>query len=321
MKAIVRSKYGSPEVLSIKEVDTPIPTENEVLVRVYATTVNRTDCANLWAKPFIMRFIIGLLKPKVPIPGTDFAGIVEKIGKRVTKFNIGDKVWGFDDSGVLQSQAQYMTILEDKNFITFPENISYEQAAASVEGTHYAYNFLNKVELKKGQKVLINGATGAIGSSALQLSKAAGAYVTAVCNTSSISLIKSLGADKVIDYLKNDFTKDNEKYDYVFDTVGKSTFSKCKSILKPNGVYISSELGPFIQNPFLALITPALGGKQVKFPIPINVIESLQFIKKLIEEEKFKAVIDKTFPIENIRDAYNYVATGEKIGNVVITYN
>lgn len=326
MKAIVYRKYGSPDVLKLEEVEKPKPKDDEVLVRVKATTVNRTDCANLSAKPFIMRFSLGLFKPNNPILGTEFAGDIEAIGKAVSSFNVGDKVFGFEDGG-LSSYAEYMVISEDKALTTMPKDITYEQAAACIEGAHYAYNFINKVDLKSGRKVLVNGASGGIGSSTVQLLKYFGADVTAVCNTKNIELVKSLGASRVIDYTAVDFTKNNEKYDYVFDSVGKSSFGKCKPLLKYGGVYISSELGWMVQNLFFALITaifgsiPGQAGKKVKFPYPPNIKRTVLFIKKLIEEGKFKSVIDRSYPLEQIAEAFRYVAKGQKTGNVVITIN
>ena len=232
MKAIVYTKYGPPDVLSLKEVDKPTPSDNEVLIKIYATTVNRTDYATIRAIPFFARIFTGLFKPKKQIPGTEFAGKIEEIGKNVRSLKVGDKVFGFNDQGS-ESHAQYMKISEDKA-ITIPNNITYEQAAASSEGAHYAYNFIKRVDLKGENKVLVNGATGAIGSAAVQLLKYFGANVTAVCNTRNIELVKSLGADRVIDYTKEDFTKDNQKYDFVFDTVGKSSFFKCKRYNTPH---------------------------------------------------------------------------------------
>jgi NADPH:quinone reductase-like Zn-dependent oxidoreductase len=319
MKASIYTKYGPPNVLKIQEIDKPIPKDNELLIRVHATTVNRTDCAMRSAKPFIMRFFTGILKPKNPILGTDFAGQVEAIGKDVSSFKIGDKVFGFNDQGV-SSHAQYLTRVEDKDMAIMPDNISYEQAAASLEGVHYAYNFINKVEIKPGDKVLVYGASGAIGSAMVQLLKYFGVYVTAVCNTKNLEIVKSLGADSVIDYTKEDFTKSNEKYNFVFDAVGKSTFGKCKPLLISGGVYISSELGPMVQNPFFALVTPFIGDKKVIFPIPSDCKRSVLLIKKITEEGKYNAVIDRKFPLEGIVDAYTYVEKGQKTGNVVITF-
>lgn len=210
MKAAVYEKYGSPSVLRIKNVEKPTPRDHEVLIRVYATTVNRTDCAMLTAKPFIMRLFTGLRKPTRSIPGTDFAGKVEAVGKKVAVLNVGDNVFGFDDSG-LSSHAQYMTLSEDKALTTISNNVTYEQAAASIERAHYAFNFINKVDIKSGQKVLVNGATGAIGSAAVQLLKYLGAEVTAVCNSKNMELVKSIGASKVVDYTKEDFTRSTRK--------------------------------------------------------------------------------------------------------------
>jgi NADPH:quinone reductase-like Zn-dependent oxidoreductase len=323
MKAIVYTQYGPPEVLQLKEVEKPVPKENEVLVRVQVTTVNRTDCANLTAKPFIMRFSLGLFKPKNSILGTEFAGDIEAVGKAVTSFKVGDKVFGFDDGGI-SSYAEYLVVSEDKAMTTMPKDITYEQAAACVEGTHYAYNFINKVGLKSVHKVLVNGASGGIGSAMVQLLKYFSAEVTGVCNTKNIELVKSLGASRVIDYTKEDFTIDDEKYDFVFDSVGKSSYGKCKALLKPGGVYISSELGWMAQNLFFALITAIFGslpgqtGKKVKFPYPPNIKRSVLLVKKLIEEGKFRSVIDRSYPLEQIAEAFRYVLKGQKTGNVVI---
>jgi len=323
IKAIVYQKYGPPNVLKLKEVEKPAPGDNEVLIRVYATTVNRTDTATIRAKPFFARFLTGLLKPKKQITGTEFAGEIEAVGNSVSALKAGDKVFGFADTGS-GSHAEYMTIAANKA-ITIPNNITFEQAAASSEGAHYAYNSIKKVNLQKGQKVIVNGATGAIGSAAVQLLKYFGMYVTAVCNTTNIELVKSLGADKVIDYTEEDFTKDDQKYNFVFDAVGKSSFFKCKPLLQLSGVYISSDLGYLAQNIFLPFITPIIkpliGNKKTVFPIPTDISGSLLLIKKMIEEGKFKVVIDRKYPLEQIVEAYKYVEKGQKTGNVVITLN
>jgi len=322
MKAIVYTQYGPPDVLQLKEVAKPAPKDNEVLVKVFATTVNRTDCATIRAKPFFARLFTGIFKPKKQIPGTEFAGKIEAVGKNVKSLKVGDGVFGFDDQGS-GSHAQYMTIPEEKAVTTIPRNITYEQAAASTEGAHYAYNCIKKVNLKSGQKVLINGASGAIGSAAVQLLKYYDVNVTAVCDTKNIGLVKSLGADKVIDYAREDFTKDGEKYNFVFDAVGKSSFAKCKPLLQSGGIYISSDLGYMAQNVFLTLITPiikpVIGNKKTVSPIPTDIRGSILLIKRLIEEGQFKAVIDRKYPLEQIVEAYRYVEQGQKTGNVVIT--
>ncbi|MDH4091273.1 MAG: NAD(P)-dependent alcohol dehydrogenase [Cyclobacteriaceae bacterium] len=322
MKAIVSTKYGSPDILELKEVENPVPNDHEVLIKVFATTVNRTDTATLRGKPFLARLVTGMFKPKKPILGSEFAGKVEGVGKSVSSFKIGDNVFGFNEDG-FGSHAEYMTISADKALTTIPENISYEQAAASTEGAHYAYNFINKVDLKRGQKVLVNGATGAIGSAAVQLLKYFGANVTAVCNTKNIDLVKSQGADKIIDYMKEDFTKEKQKFNFIFDTVGKSSFAKCLPLLESGGIYISSDLGYMAQNIFLPLITPIIkpmiGNKKTIFPMPTDCIGSVLLVKELIEKARFKAVIDRKYPLEEIVEAYKYVEKGQKTGNVVIT--
>lgn len=319
MKAITRTKYGPPEVLELQEIPKPVAKDNELLVRVQATTVNRTDCGILTGKPYIIRAFTGLIKPRDLVPGTDFAGRVEAIGKKVTTFKIGDLVWGLHDEG-LASQAEYMTIREDKAVIKIPEGISFQEVVACAEGAHYANNFINKVKVGSTTKVLVNGATGAIGSAAIQLLKYYGATVTAVGNTKNMELVKSLGPDKTIDYQKEDFTQDDEKYHFILDAVGKSSFSKCKHLLLPKGVYISSELGPNAQNLYLPLITKIKGGKRVIFPLPINCKKSIEFLSKLVSDGKFKPVIDRVYQPEQIIEAYNYVASGQKTGNVIVNF-
>lgn len=318
MRAVITTKYGPPDVLQLKEVEQPVPHDNEVLVKIHATTVNRTDCALQRAKPFISRFFTGLFRPKSQTPGTEFAGIIEAVGKNVSDFKVGDRVFGFNEFG-FGAHAEYMKIAQDKALATMPDDLTFEQAAASTEGAHYAYNFINKVKFEKRETFLVNGATGAIGSAALQLLKNMGAHVTALCDTKNTDLIKSLGADEVIDYTKEDFTKRAQKYNFIFDTVGKSSFFKSKSSLLPRGVYISSELGFMSQNIFLALFTPLLRGKKVIFPLPTNSRGSVLLIKKLIEEGQFNSVIDRKYTLEKIVEAYRYVETGMKTGNVVIT--
>jgi NADPH:quinone reductase-like Zn-dependent oxidoreductase len=321
MKAVVYTKYGPPDVLQLREIEKPVPADHEIMIKIHATTVNRTDCATIRAIPWFARFITGLFKPKKQIPGTEFAGEIEEIGKNVSSLKTGDRVFGFDDQGS-GSHAEYIAISEDKA-VTIPDNITYEQAAASTEGAHYAYNFINKVNIKSGQKVIVNGATGAIGSACVQLLKYFGVNVTAVCNTKNIELVKSLGADKIIDYKKEDFTRDDKKYNFVFDTVGKSSFFQCKRLLKPGGIYISSDLGYMSQNIFLPLITPVIkrliGNRKTIFPTPTDIKGSILLIKKLMEKGKFKAVIDKKYTLEQIVEAYRYVEKGQKTGNVVIT--
>ena len=319
MKAIVYTKYGPPEVLQLKEVPKPTPKDDEVLIRMHATTVNRTDCAFLRAKPSFVRLVSGLFRPKRTILGDEFAGEIEAVGRDVKSFMNGDRVFGF--SGVsFGAHAEYMTMPEQGMLTAIPVNMTYEEAAPSTEGAHYALNDIRKADVRSGQRVLINGATGAIGSAAVQLAKYRGAEVTAVCDTKNVELVRSLGADKVIDYTEEDFTKSDGDYDLVFDAVGKSSFGACKRLLKPGGIYCSAELGFLYQNLFLALWTSIFGSRKVIFPIPKDTKEDMLFFKELIEARKFRPVIDRRYPLEQIVEAYRYVEKGQKTGNVVITF-
>jgi len=318
MKAAVQTRYGPPEVVRIVEVEKPTTKENEVLVKVHATTVNRTDCACRAAKPFFMRFFTGLTRPRATVLGNEFAGVVEAAGSGVTSFEVGDRVFGYNE-GPFGAHAEYLSIPEDGSLATMPSNVTYEEAAPGTEGSHYALSHIRAAKIQSGQDVLVYGATGAIGSAAVQLLKSLGANVTAVCDTDNMELVRGLGADRVIDYTAEDFTKDEQTYDVVLDSVGKSSFGQCKRLLKPGGIYISSELGPLAQNPFLALIAPLHGGKKVMFPIPKHDQEMVGYLRELIESGKFKPVIDRTYPLNQIVEAYRYVETGQKTGNVVIS--
>ena len=319
MKIAFRTKYGPPGVLTIKEVETPVPKDDEILVKVYAATVNRSDYHILTGKPFFMRLFIGLFKPKLSTTGTDFAGQIEAIGKDVASFKIGDKIMGFDGGLFgIQSHAQYLLLEETKArkmIVGIPDNLHYEEAAACLEGAFYAAAQVNPLKPKRGQKALVYGATGAIGTSYVQFLKYYGVYTTAVCRIENKEFISSLGADKVIDYTTEDFTKDNERYDFVFDAVGKSSFLKCKKLLKKKGGYTSSGGGI---NILLLIITPLLGGKRVFFSFPKDIAAHLTFIKDLVEQRSFRPVIDRTYPLDKIVEAYRYVASGQKIGNVIV---
>ena len=316
MRAIRRINYGGPEVITIDEVEKPNPKSNELLIKVHATTVNRTDQGVLTGMPFVFRFFIGLFSPKLKTLGTDFSGEVVGVGDSVSKFAIGDGVWGFNDEGI-QSQAEYVTIKEDEAIVHKPEGISFTDIAACAEGAHYAFNFITKTKVKKGDKVLVYGATGAIGTAAVQILKYFGCYVTAVGNTKNIEMIKTLGADKVYNWEKEDFTQDEELYDVVCDAVGKSSFGACKKLLKEGGLFVSSELGPRAENLYLPMLT-MLSKRKVKFPIPINIRRSLLLLNRMIKEGKYHPVIDRTYNIDQVAEAYRYVMSGQKTGNVIL---
>ena len=294
----------------------PVPKHKELLIKVHATTANRTDYHVLTGRPFMMRLFTGLFKPKRSIIGSDFAGQVEAIGEDVKSFNAGDKVMGFASIFGGGSHAQYFTIRETRGVVMMPGNSSYEQAATCCEGTFYAASVLLHLKPRPAKKALVYGATGAIGSAYLQVLKYYGVYVTAVCGGENADLVRSLGADKVIDYKTQDFTKDTERYDYVFDAVGKSSFMKCKRLLNKKGIYFPSDGA---ENIFLVPLTKLLGGKKVAFTGARNINGTLNFIKDLVEKGSFRPLIDRTYPLDNIAEAFDYVATGQKIGNVVVT--
>jgi NADPH:quinone reductase-like Zn-dependent oxidoreductase len=318
MKAAVLTTYGPPDVVRIAEAEKPAAKDNEVLVRVHATTVNRTDCGLRAAKPFIVRFFTGLIRPRVTVLGNEFAGEIESVGRGVTSFDVGDRVFGYSGRS-FGAHAEYLVMPEDGLLATMPASLTYEEAAPSTEGSHYALSLIRAAKLQRGQDVLVYGATGAIGSAAVQLLKHLGATVTAVCDSEHLELVKGLGADRVIDYTAEDFTKDDQRYDVVLDAVGKSSFSRCRRLLKPRGIYLSTDLGPLSQNPILALITPLVGGKKVMFPIPKDEPEMVRYFKELIEAGAFRPLIDRRYRLDQIVEAYRYVETGQKIGNVVIS--
>jgi len=318
MKAIIYEKYGPPDVLELKEMPTPVPKDNEILVKIHTTTVNRTDCGLRKADPFIARFFTGLLRPKNKILGSEFAGVVESTGKNVKEFKEGDRVFGHSGAK-FSTHAEYICLTEEDPVVLKPYNMTYEEAASVCDGAILAWTYLRRANILKGQNVLVNGASGSIGTTGVQLAKYCGADVTAVCSTGNVELVKDLGADRVIDYTKEDFTRDDRSYEVVFDAVGKSSFSRCKKILKPGGIYLSTELGFMAQNPFLNLLTSMIGSKRVIFPLPKYTKEDVLFLKDLIEEGSLKAVIDRQYSLKQIIEAHRYVETGHKKGNVVIT--
>jgi NADPH:quinone reductase-like Zn-dependent oxidoreductase len=317
MKAAVHTRYGPPDVVRVVDVPTPAPKENEVLVKVQATTVNRTDCGFRGAKPFFARAFTGLVRPRVTILGNEFAGQVQAIGSSVTSFAVGDRVFGYDDT-VCGAHAQYLTIREDASLARIPGSLTYADAAPATEGSHYALAAIEKAKIRNGQSVLINGGTGAIGSAAIQLLASRGVHVTAVCDTTHLDLVRRLGAERVIDRTVEDFTQDAQTYDVVFDAVGKSSFGRCRRLLEPRGVYLSTDLGTGAQNPFLALVTPVLPGKSVLFGFPRHSQAMMNYFRDLMESGLFRPVIDRSYPLAEIVAAYRYVETGQKVGNVVI---
>jgi len=318
MKAALYHEYGGPEVVHIGTAPKPVPKEDEVLIRVHAGTVNRTDCGFRSADYTIVRLFGGLVRPKFNILGCDDAGEIVETGSAVSDFLPGDRVVGFEE-WKFGAHAEYIIQKAKQPFTRIPDGMTYEQAAPILEGAHYALNNLRAAKIAPGQRWLINGATGAIGSAAVQLAKYFGVHVTAVCAGKHTDLVRSLGADRVLDYHNEDFTELPDHFDVVFDAVGKRTFGECKPVLKRKGIYMSTELGPRSENPFLALLTPLFGGKRVLFPIPTLTRKDVEFIIGLVTEGKFRPVVDRTYPLDRIVEAYTYVETGMKTGNVVLT--
>jgi len=318
MKAVVYKKYGSPNMLELVETDKPIPKPNEVLIRIYATSVTTADCMMRRGDTILSRILLGFIHPKkhFMILGTEFSGQIEAIGNSVKKFKVGDDVYGFRGFGT-GCYAQYKCMNENESLALKPKTMSYEEAASVVDGASTALFFLKeKANIQKGQKVLINGASGSIGTFAVQIAKHLGAEVTGVCSTKNVALVSSLGADKVIDYTKEDFTKCKDRYDIIFDTVGKSSFSQSKNALSRNGKYLVTVMT--LKTILQTILTSFGSKKKVLFAMSINKTEALQFIRSLIDDGRLKTIIDKQFTLEDLSDAHTYVEAGHKRGNVVI---
>jgi NADPH:quinone reductase-like Zn-dependent oxidoreductase len=315
MRAVVHDRYGPPEVLRLEDVPRPVPSENEVLVKVHATTVTRSDCGFRAADPFFSRVFTGLRRPKRRIMGMELAGVVEQVGSAVTEFAVRDEVFGLRSG----ANAEYVCVREQGALAHKPAGLSFEEAAALPDGASIARACLAKAELGPGKRILIYGATGAIGTAAVQLAKATGAHVTAVGNTKNLELVRSLGADVVLDYENEDFTKNGETYDVVFDAVGKHSFRRARRSLEPGGVFIETDLGFMWHVPPLALATRVIGRKRVRLPIPKYSKEDVAHVKQLVEEGRYRPVIDRTYPLEHVVEATRYVETGQKTGNVVLT--
>jgi len=318
MKAIVYSKYGPPEVLQLKEVEKPVPKDNEILIKIFATTVTSGDCRMRKADPFAIRVFNGLTRPKkATILGNEFSGEIEGLGKNVKLFRKGDQVFG--QAGMsLGANAEYICLSEDGTIAIKPANLTYEESAVIPFGGNTALHFLRKGHISNGQKVLIYGSSGSLGTAAIQLARYFGAEVTGVCSTANAALVKSLGADKVIDYTKEDFTKNGQVYDIIFDTTGKSPFSGCLKSLKQNGIFLRAVHMTLSSN-VRGLWTSMTSSKKVIGGVATELKENLVFLRELIEAGKLKPVIDRRYLFEQIAEAHRYVDLGHKKGNVAIT--
>jgi len=310
MKAVVYERYGPPEVLRIVDVAPPDPAPDELLVRVHASTVNRTDCGWRSAKPFFARAFTGVRRPKWQTPGMEFAGVVERIGADVGEFAVGDRVFGVKTYG---ANAELVAVRESRAVAHMPDRATFEEAASLCDGACIALSCFREPDVR-GERLLVYGASGSVGTAAVQLAKHFGAHVTAVCNTPNVDLVRSLGADEVIDYLREDFTKNGQTYDVVFDAVGKHSYRRCRRSLAPEGKYIETDLGFMWHVPLLALVS-----KRVKLGMAKYTKDDVLLVKHLVEAGEYRAVVDRVYPLEDVVEATRYVETGQKVGNVVLT--
>jgi NADPH:quinone reductase-like Zn-dependent oxidoreductase len=325
MRAVVYDRYGPPDVLRLEDVERPVPKEDEVLIRIHATTVNRLDCGTREANrrsglgvTLLSRLVSGVRRPRQRILGSELAGEVEAIGAAVSEFVVGDHVFGI--TGLrFGGHAEFTCMRESARIAHKPTGLSFEEAATICDGGLNALWCLKVADLQKGQRVLIYGASGAIGTAGVQLAKHFDADVTAVCSTKNLGLVRSLGADRVIDYTREDFTKNGETYDVIFDAVGKHSFRRCKGSLKGGGIYLATD---GFRNLILALWTSRIGDKKVRFQLPPRYAKKdVLFLKDLIDAGKYRAVIDRCYPLEEVVEATRYVETEQKTGNVVLVVN
>jgi NADPH:quinone reductase-like Zn-dependent oxidoreductase len=319
MKAVVYDSYGAPDVQRLEDVERPVPKEDEVLVRIHATTVTRSDCGVRGGKPFIIRLFFGLRRPKERILGTELAGEIEAVGAAVSEFAVGDHVFGSTNAFRSGAHAEFICMRDTAPLAHKPAGMTFEEAAAVTDGAILALMCLEAIHIRKGQRILVYGASGSIGTAGVQLAKYFEADVTGVSNTKNVELVRSLGADCAIDYTQEDFTKNGQTYDVIFDAVGKHSFSRCRGSLSRGGAYVATD---GFQNLFLALWTSRIGDKKVLFPIPPHYTKkNVLFLKELIEAGKYRAVIDRCYPLEDVVEATTYVETEQKTGNVVLTVN
>ena len=316
VRAAVRTRYGPPDVVRVEDVSPPSPTEGELLVRVHATTVNRTDCAYRSGTPALMRLGLGIPHPRRTVLGTEFARVVERTGAAVTAFAPGDRVFGYVE-GRFGAHAEFLVVDAKGSVARIPDGVGFTAAAAATEGAHYALAMARVARVRPGRHVLVLGASGGIGSAAVQLLTAGGVHVTAA-SRGSVDTVAGLGADRVLDAAADDVPDDGTRYDAVLDAVGKSTFGRHRHRLVPGGIYTSSELGPKAQNILLSLVSPLSPGRRVRFPFPRHDQAMVGRIAELLADGRLRPLIDRRYPFEQIVEAYRYVESGRKVGNVVL---
>ena len=311
MRAVVRDRYGPPEVLRIGEVERPVPEADEILVRVHATTVTQSDCGWRSARPFFVRFFTGIRRPKWRTLGMEFAGEVETVGSGVTEFAAGDRVFGVKSYG---ANAEFVCVRASGAVAHMPSGMTFDRRRPICDGWCIALSCLRNVDLREGRTIVVYGATGSVGTAAVQLARHSGAHVTAVGNTKNLELVRSLGADEVIDYQREDFTKNGKTYDVIFDAVGKHSYRRCRASLAPHGAFVETDLGFMWHVPLLALLN-----KRVTLGVARYRRDDVVLLKELVEAGEYRAVIDRVYPFEDVVEATTYVETGQKTGNVVLT--
>ena len=316
MRAVVYDRYGPPEVQRIGEVDRPVPADDELLVRVHATSVTRTDAGLRSAEIVISRFFTGVVRPKDPVLGMEFSGTVEEIGAAVSTFAPGDEVFGIVGSG---AHAEFLTVRESGAVALKPPNLSWVEAAGVCDGVSLAMPCLEAADVRAGQEILIYGASGSVGTAGVQLAREMGATVTAVCSTRNVELVGSLGPDEVIDYTQVDFTTRRARYDVVFDAVGQHSFRRSRPALKANGTYVDTDLGYLFHLPLLVLATRLAGGQRARIGLARFRKDDVLYLNGLLEAGRYRPVIDRTYPLDDVVEATRYVESGRKVGNVVLT--
>jgi NADPH:quinone reductase-like Zn-dependent oxidoreductase len=316
MKAVVQDRYGPPEVLRIAEVDRPVPKAGEILVRIRATTVSQTDTHARGAHPFFWRFFGGLRRPRWRSLGVEFAGVVDSVGPGVTRFQVGDEVFGQPRG--FGAHAEYLALPEDAPIARKPAAMSFEDAAAVCDGASQALDALRRAGVGPGRRIVIYGASGSLGTAAVQLARHFGAHVTGVTSTPNVDLVRSLGADEVVDYWREDFRQAGPVYDAIVDAVGKYAFVRARKALRPGGIYVATDAGPYLESFLMLIPTRFVGSKRVVFGVSRRRAEDVVLMKELIEAGEYRPVVDRRYPLEEVAEAHRYVETWRKTGNVVL---
>lgn len=318
MKAVLFEKYGPPEVLRVAEVPRPIPLPDEVLVKIFAAGVNRSDCGTRGTAPFFIRIFTGILRPRHPFTGREFSGVIEERGAGVSEFEIGDEVFGISTGGRGGTHAEYLCVKESAPIAKKPTNVNFEEAAGACDGAILAKKFIERGGVAAGTRLLVYGASGSVGTAAVQIAKDLGAHVTAVCGSEALETVRSLGPDQIINYQQENFWDRDESYDVILDAWGKLSFLKCRSALAAGGIFIATDLGSRYQNPLLILLTMR-SRRRIVLPIPDYKKADVEWLKRLMEKGAFRPVVSRRFALGEIAAAVSHVDAGQKLGNIVLT--